>query len=374
MSPKCGCRRSSISPSKPSCICRSGCRRQSRRTTAGRWREQVLDLLACSRGRAFVLFTSYAMLRTVRDLIELELPYPLLVQGTAPRSVLLNQFRATPNAVLLATSSFWQGVDVVGEQLSCVIIDKLPFASPGRPDHRGADRGHRRRRARRVSRVPGAARHPVDAAGTGPPDPSSDGPRRARRARSAAADDGLRPAVPGFLPAGADHPQAGRGQTLFRGVTYSLGLDVARHDTRHSWRLGSWPAKRSCSLGDGHVDEETSRGAGVQLRPGARVWSGGAVHDDQGQGRRRRGQAHGGRGDHHRIPGRRRPEIPDQDRQARRVHSAAHRRRALQGDRDRREGGIAVRRGSRADGSGRRREHRADAEHGGQRRRPRRRR
>jgi ATP-dependent DNA helicase DinG len=94
---------------------------------------EVLDLLACSRGRAFVLFTSYAMLRTVRDLVELELPYPLLVQGTAPRSVLLNQFRATPNAVLLATSSFWQGVDVIGDRLSCVIIDKLPFASPGDP-------------------------------------------------------------------------------------------------------------------------------------------------------------------------------------------------------------------------------------------------
>lgn len=94
---------------------------------------EVMDLLACSRGRAFVLFTSYAMLRAVRDLIELELGYPLFVQGTAPRSVLLNQFRETPNAVLLATSSFWQGVDVIGEQLSCVIIDKLPFASPGDP-------------------------------------------------------------------------------------------------------------------------------------------------------------------------------------------------------------------------------------------------
>ncbi|MGH9386210.1 MAG: ATP-dependent DNA helicase [Vicinamibacterales bacterium] len=94
---------------------------------------EVLELLVCSRGRAFVLFTSYAMLRTVRDLVELELPYPLLVQGTAPRSVLLNAFRTTPNAVLLATSSFWQGVDVIGDQLSCVIIDKLPFASPGDP-------------------------------------------------------------------------------------------------------------------------------------------------------------------------------------------------------------------------------------------------
>jgi len=94
---------------------------------------EVLDLLQRSNGRAFVLFTSYAMLRAVRDMVELDLPFPLLVQGTAPRSVLLGQFRSTPNAVLFATSSFWQGVDVVGEQLSCVIIDKLPFASPGDP-------------------------------------------------------------------------------------------------------------------------------------------------------------------------------------------------------------------------------------------------
>ncbi len=94
---------------------------------------EVLDLLTRSNGRAFVLFTSYAMLRTVHQMIEFDLPYPLLVQGSAPRSVLLGQFRSTPNAVLLATSSFWQGVDVVGEQLSCVIIDKLPFASPGDP-------------------------------------------------------------------------------------------------------------------------------------------------------------------------------------------------------------------------------------------------
>jgi ATP-dependent DNA helicase DinG len=94
---------------------------------------EVLELLTRSEGRAFVLFTSYAMLRSVRDRVEARLPYPLLVQGVAPRSVVLGQFRATPNAVLFATSSFWQGVDVVGEQLSCVIIDKLPFASPGDP-------------------------------------------------------------------------------------------------------------------------------------------------------------------------------------------------------------------------------------------------
>jgi ATP-dependent DNA helicase DinG len=94
---------------------------------------EVGDLLRRSEGRAFVLFTSYAMLRTVRDRVAPDLPYPIIVQGSAPRSALLAQFRSTPNAVLFATSSFWQGVDVVGEQLSCVIIDKLPFASPGDP-------------------------------------------------------------------------------------------------------------------------------------------------------------------------------------------------------------------------------------------------
>jgi ATP-dependent DNA helicase DinG len=94
---------------------------------------ETIELLTRTQGRAFVLFTSYSMLRAVRERVERELPYPLIVQGNAPRSVLLNQFRATPNAVLFATSSFWQGVDVVGDQLSCVIIDKLPFASPGDP-------------------------------------------------------------------------------------------------------------------------------------------------------------------------------------------------------------------------------------------------
>jgi ATP-dependent DNA helicase DinG len=94
---------------------------------------EVLDILRRTRGRAFVLFTSYAVLRTVRALVEPMLTFPLLVQGTVPRSTLLDQFRSTPHAVLLATSSFWQGVDVMGEALSCVIVDKLPFASPADP-------------------------------------------------------------------------------------------------------------------------------------------------------------------------------------------------------------------------------------------------
>jgi ATP-dependent DNA helicase DinG len=94
---------------------------------------EVIEILKRTRGRAFVLFTSYAVLRAVQQFVEMALPFPVLVQGAAPRSTLIEQFRSTPNAVLLATASFWQGVDVVGEALSCVIIDKLPFASPADP-------------------------------------------------------------------------------------------------------------------------------------------------------------------------------------------------------------------------------------------------
>ncbi len=94
---------------------------------------EIVEILRRTQGRAFVLFTSYSMLRAVQAMAEMALDYPILVQGAAPRSQLIGQFRETPHAVLLATSSFWQGVDVIGEALSCVIIDKLPFASPGDP-------------------------------------------------------------------------------------------------------------------------------------------------------------------------------------------------------------------------------------------------
>jgi ATP-dependent DNA helicase DinG len=94
---------------------------------------EVVEILKRTRGRAFVLFTSYATLRSVQAIAEMALDYPMFVQGDAPRSQLLKQFRETPHSVLFATSSFWQGVDVVGDALSCVIVDKLPFASPGDP-------------------------------------------------------------------------------------------------------------------------------------------------------------------------------------------------------------------------------------------------
>ena len=95
--------------------------------------DEIVEILTLSRGRAFVLFTSYQQMRLIYDRVSLEIPYQTLLQGTGPRSALLEEFRATPNAVLFATSSFWQGVDVPGEQLSCVIIDKLPFAVPSDP-------------------------------------------------------------------------------------------------------------------------------------------------------------------------------------------------------------------------------------------------
>ncbi len=95
--------------------------------------DEVARILAVSRGRAFVLFTSYANMNAVAERIASRVEYPLLMQGEAPKPVLLETFRRTPGAVLLATASFWQGVDVAGEQLSCVIIDKLPFASPADP-------------------------------------------------------------------------------------------------------------------------------------------------------------------------------------------------------------------------------------------------
>jgi ATP-dependent DNA helicase DinG len=95
--------------------------------------EEVVHLLKASRGRAFVLFTSHAQMRDVYERVRTRVRYPLLLQGSMPRTGLLDRFRSTPHAVLFGTSSFWQGVDVQGEQLSAVLIDRLPFAVPSDP-------------------------------------------------------------------------------------------------------------------------------------------------------------------------------------------------------------------------------------------------
>src|ERR1700674_935729 len=95
--------------------------------------DEIVQLLELSQGRAFCLFTSYSQMNELFERVRTRVPFPLLLQGTSPRSVLLERFKNTPGAVLFATASFWQGVDVPGEQLSCVIVDRLPFAVPSDP-------------------------------------------------------------------------------------------------------------------------------------------------------------------------------------------------------------------------------------------------
>jgi ATP-dependent DNA helicase DinG len=95
--------------------------------------DEIVKLLELSQGRAFCLFTSYSQMRDLYERVRTRVEFPLLLQGTAPRSALLERFKNTEGPVLFATSSFWQGVDVPGEQLSCVIVDRLPFAVPSDP-------------------------------------------------------------------------------------------------------------------------------------------------------------------------------------------------------------------------------------------------
>ena len=95
--------------------------------------EEIKQLLRLSRGRAFVLCTSYQQMRKLHKAVSFTIEYRCLIQGQGPNAVVLDEFRKTPNCVLFATYSFWQGVDVPGEQLSCVIVDKLPFAVPSDP-------------------------------------------------------------------------------------------------------------------------------------------------------------------------------------------------------------------------------------------------
>jgi len=92
-----------------------------------------VQLLELTHGRAFCLFTSYSQMNDLFERVRSRVSFPVLLQGTAPRSALLERFKNTEAAVLFATASFWQGVDVPGEQLSCVIVDRLPFAVPSDP-------------------------------------------------------------------------------------------------------------------------------------------------------------------------------------------------------------------------------------------------
>jgi ATP-dependent DNA helicase DinG len=99
----------------------------------------VFPVLKASRGRAFLLFTSHRELKKAADILEGKLPFPLFVQGTQAKATLLEQFRQSGNGVLLGTQSFWEGVDVRGEALSVVMIDRIPFASPDDPVRRARE-------------------------------------------------------------------------------------------------------------------------------------------------------------------------------------------------------------------------------------------
>src|ERR1051325_5335479 len=95
--------------------------------------EEIVQILEATRGRAFVLFTSVSSMRQTYDQVRELVDFPVFIQGQGSKIGLLEKFRTTEGAVLFATSSFWQGVDVQGEALSCVIISKLPFAVPTDP-------------------------------------------------------------------------------------------------------------------------------------------------------------------------------------------------------------------------------------------------
>ncbi len=177
---------------------------------AARTIRRVLDI---TRGRAFCLFTSYQQMRDLYERLLPELDYPCLLQGTAPRKALLEEFRNTPNAVLFGTSSFWQGVDVQGEALSCVIVDRLPFSVPTDPVVSARMRAVAAAGGQSIFRLPGAGGGHHAEAGLWAADPLARRPRRAGAAgsahRAATVWKGL-PGEPATLPANPGHRGSGK--------------------------------------------------------------------------------------------------------------------------------------------------------------------
>ena len=146
---------------------------------------RMAELCAITGGRALLLFTSFRNMRIAEAHLRAALPFPLLVQGERPRHLLLAAMRARVGSVLLATQSFWEGVDVPGEALSLVVMDRIPFAVPDDPLTAARIDRIRDDGRRSVRRLPAAARGAGAQAGLRPPDPHAHRPRHRRRARRA---------------------------------------------------------------------------------------------------------------------------------------------------------------------------------------------
>ena len=160
--------------------------------------EEAAELCELSSGRALVLTSSYRTLEAVADRLRGRIGHELLVQGEAPRERLLEQFREDISSVLVATGTFWQGVDIPGEALSLLVIDKLPVPAAGRSARRGAVRADHGRGRGLVRVLCPAVGRASAAAGVRATDPEQERPRRHLPARSEGADTPVRPCVPRF--------------------------------------------------------------------------------------------------------------------------------------------------------------------------------
>ena len=206
--------------------------------------EEIARLVEVTGGRAFALFTSLRNMERVHGLLSGRLPYPMLLQGEAPKPVLLDAFQSTPS-VLFASASFWEGVDVPGDALSLVILDKLPFASPSTrwspPPHRGAGEG----RARAVLELPAARGGAGAPPGIRSAHPDPDRPRHRRAPGRAGGAQGLRPAAAGGTASGAAVPgrsarsPSGSAARRPRGAnTETTGIETALACPR-GWKRGT---------------------------------------------------------------------------------------------------------------------------------------
>ena len=211
----------------------------ARRASRPRAAARMAELCAITGGRALLLFTSFRNLRIAEAHLRETLPFPLLVQGERPRHLLLAALRERIGSVLLATQSFWEGVDVPGEALSLVVMDSIPFARPRRSADRGAHRSHPRRRRRAVRRLPAAARGAGAQAGVRPPHPqraptAASSPSSTGASRASSYGATLLASLPARLP--AHRAAGGRRRVLDARATAPATRAAAATLVMNPWR------------------------------------------------------------------------------------------------------------------------------------------